>query len=184
MQTEIEMRARFDQAAHDKLMAFLQAHGEDLGQDDKHIYFYVLPDKLLKVVDNVAAGTAKISLKGNKIGRGAAFPELEIPIQREDAPQAVQLFNGLGLEKTMHDAFNRRHNFRYQGVEIAVKWSEAWGHHAEFEVLLDGEPGEAEQDAAVALIHRVAAELGVELMSERELAEFVRAFEEAQAARG
>jgi adenylate cyclase class IV len=182
MQTEIEMRARFDQPAHDELMSFLHAHGEDLGQDDKHIYFYVLPDKLLKVVDNVAAGTAKISLKGNKIGQGAAFPELEIHIQREDTPRAVQLFNELGLEETMHDAFNQRHNFRYQGVEIAVKWSEAWGHHAEFEVLLDGEPDEAEQAAAAALIHRVAAELGVELMSERELAEFVRAFEEAQAA--
>ena len=183
MQTEIEMRARFDQAAHDQLMSFLQQHGENLGRDDKHIYFYVLPDRLLKVVDNIAAGTAKISLKSNKIGQGAAFPELEFPIHREDALRAVQLFNGLGLEHTMHDAFNRRHNFRYQGVDIAVKWSEAWGYHAEFEVLLDCEPGEADQAAAEALIHCVAAELGVELMSERELAEFVRAFEETQAAR-
>jgi adenylate cyclase class IV len=181
MQTEIEMRARFDQATHDRLIAFLHAHGEDLGQDDKHIYFYVLPDQLLKVVDNIAAVTAKISLKGNKIGRGAAFPELEIPIQRGDAARAVQLFNALGLEETMHDAFNQRHNFRYQGVEIAVKWSEAWGHHAEFEVLLDGQPNEVQHAEAAGLIRRVAGELGVELMSEDQLAAFVRAFEEARA---
>jgi adenylate cyclase class IV len=183
MATEIEMRARFDAATHDRLIAYLEQHGEDLGGDDKHIYFYVLPDKLLKVVDNLTAGTAKISLKGSKIGQGAAFPELELPIRREDAGLAVRIFNALGLEGSMHDAFNRRRNFRYRGVEIAVKWSQAWGHHAEFEVLLDDMPTAAQQAEAVERIRSVAEEVGVRLMSEQELAEFVRAFEEAQAAK-
>ncbi|MFC4035867.1 hypothetical protein ACFO3J_31010 [Streptomyces polygonati] len=187
MAMEIEMRARFDRDAHDRLLSRLERDGEDLGRDDKQIYFYVLPDKLLKVTDNIAAGSAKITLKANRIGRGPAFPETEIPIARQDVAAAVRIFSGLGFASRMHEAFNRRHNFRFDGVEIAVKWSEAWGFHAEFEVLLDDPPpGRTDQPARSALddaearIRAVAAELDVPLMSERELADFTAAFEAAE----
>jgi adenylate cyclase class IV len=180
MPIEIEMRAKFDREAHDRLIARLEQDAQDLGRDDKHIYFYVLPDKLLKVTDNVTAGSAKITLKASKIGHGVAFPETEIAIARDDVPAAVRVFNALGLEKDMHEAFNQRRNFRFRGVEIAVKWSEAWGHHAEFEVLLDDEAGPAAQEEASARIKSVADELGVTLMSEKELADFTAAFEKAE----
>lgn len=180
MATEIELRARFDEDTHDRLVARLERDGEDLGRDDKHIYFYVLPDKLLKVTDNTAAGTAKISLKNSKIGQGVAFPETDIAIAREDVPAAVRVLNALGFERQMHDAFNRRHNFRFHGVEIAVKWSEAWGHHAEFEVLLDDDASHTAQEEAAERIQTVATELGIDLMSEQELAEFTAAFEAAE----
>lgn len=180
MPVEIEMRARFGQEAHDQLISRLEQDGEDLGRDDKHIYFYVLPDQLLKVTDNVATNTAKITLKTSKIGQGTAFPETEIPIAREDVEGAVRVFNALGFEETMHEAYNQRRNFRFGGVEIAVKWSEAWGHHAEFEVLLDDDPSSAAVQVAQDRINSVARELGVHLMSEEELAEFTAAFEAAQ----
>lgn len=180
MATEIEMRARFDGGAHDRLTARLEEQGEDLGRDDKHIYFYVLPDKLLKVTDNRAAGTAKVTLKTSRIGQGTAFPETEIRIAPEDVPAAVRIFNQLGFEATMHEAFNQRRNFRFRGVEIAVKWSEAWGHHAEFEVLLDDAPGRAAVDEAEARIRGVAEELDIALMSEQELADFTAAFEKTE----
>ncbi|WP_329133484.1 hypothetical protein OG552_16080 [Streptomyces sp. NBC_01476] len=180
MATEIEMRARFDQHAHDRLISRLERDGEDLGCDDKRIYFYVLPDKLLKVTDNTAAGSAKITLKTSRIGQGSAFPETEIPIAREDVAAAVRIFNALGFESEMHEAFNQRRNFRFRGVEIAVKWSQAWGHHAEFEVLLDDAPGQTALDEAEARIRTVAQELDVSLMSEQELADFTEAFEAAE----
>ncbi|MDX3121581.1 CYTH domain-containing protein [Streptomyces scabiei] len=180
MSVEIEMRARFSQEAHDQLISRLEQDGEDLGRDDKHIYFYVLPDQLLKVTDNIATNTAKITLKTSKIGQGAAFPETEIAIGRQDVEAAVRVFNALGFEHTMHDAYNERRNFRFRGVEIAVKWSEAWSHHAEFEVLLGDDPSQAEVDAATERIETVAKELGVILMSETELASFTAAFEATQ----
>ncbi|MFJ3214796.1 hypothetical protein ACIPLC_02560 [Kitasatospora sp. NPDC086801] len=180
MAVEIEMRARFDKETHAQLMDRLRKDGEDLGDDAKHIYFYVLPEQLLKVTDNTAAGTAKITLKGSRIGQGAAFPETEFAIAREDVPAAVKVFNALGFEGAMHEAFNFRHNFRYQGVEIALKWSEAWGYHAEFEVLLDDGASDAARDEASAQIIDAAAELGVTLMSEQELADFAAAFEAAE----
>ncbi|MER7670658.1 CYTH domain-containing protein [Kitasatospora sp. NPDC096128] len=180
MAVEIEMRARFDKETHDRLMDRLTKDSEDLGDDAKHIYFYVLPEQLLKVTDNTAAGTAKITLKGSKIGQGAAFPETEFAIAREDVPAAVKVFNALGFESAMHEAFNFRHNFRFRGVEIALKWSEAWGYHAEFEVLLDDGASDAARDEASAQIVDVAFELGVALMSEQELADFAAAFEAAE----
>ncbi|MGI5436094.1 hypothetical protein ACQEV4_00895 [Streptomyces shenzhenensis] len=183
MAVEIEMRARFAKDVRDQLVARLRTDGEDLGQDDKHIYFYVLPDQLLKVTDNTTAGTAKITLKGSKIGRGAAFTETEFPISRNDVPAAVKVFNALGFEPTMHEAVNFRHNFRFDGVEIAVKWSEAWGHHAEFEVLLTDGASDADRTEAEAAITDVAASLGVSLMTEQELADFTAAFETAEQAR-
>ncbi|AXI81482.1 CYTH domain-containing protein [Peterkaempfera bronchialis] len=180
MAVEIEMRARFDKDVHDQLIARLRKDGEDLGDDAKHIYFYVLPDQLLKVTDNMAVGTAKITLKGSRIGQGSAFPETEFAIAREDVPAAVKVFKALGFGSVMHEAFNLRHNFRFQDVEIAVKWSAAWGYHAEFEVLLDDGASDATRDEASARIVDVAAELGVTLMSEQELADFGAAFEAAE----
>lgn len=180
MAIEIEMRARFPKESHDQLVARLNADGEDLGNDDKHIYFYVLPDQLLKVTDNTAAGTAKITLKGSKIGQGSAFAETEFAISPADVSAAVKVFNSLGFEDAMHEAFNFRHNYRFDGVEIAVKWSEAWGYHAEFELLLDDGASDAACDEATAKIMDVAAELGITLMTEQELADFTAAFEAAE----
>lgn len=183
MPVEVEMRARFDEEASDRLVACLSAEAADLGRDDKHIYFYVLSDQLLKVTDNVAAGTAKITLKHSKIGKGTAFPETEFTIARENITAAVTLFNGLGFEKHMHEAFNQRHNYRFRGVEIAVKWSEAWGHHAEFEVLLEDGASSAAHQEATSRIQAVAQELGVDLMTEEQLADFTSAFEAKEQAR-
>ncbi|MYX05953.1 hypothetical protein GTW98_03870 [Streptomyces sp. SID8375] len=180
MPIEIEMRARFGKEARDQLVDRLKRDGEDLGPDDKHIYFYVLSDQLLKVTDNTAAGTAKITLKGSKIGQGAAFAETEFAIAPADVGAAVKVFNALGFEGAMHEASNLRHNFRFDGVEIAVKWSEAWGYHAEFEVLLDDDAPDAARAEAAAKITDVANELGVTLMTEQELAEFTAAFEAAE----
>ncbi|MCC3654033.1 hypothetical protein LIX60_21710 [Streptomyces sp. S07_1.15] len=180
MPVEIEMRARFTKEVHDQLVARLKTSGEDLGPDDKHIYFYVLPDQLLKVTDNTTVGTAKITLKGSKIGQGAAFAETEFAIAPADVPAAVKVFNALGFEAAMHEAFNFRHNFRFDDVEIAVKWSEAWGYHAEFEVLLDDGSSDAARAEAEAKITSVATALGVTLMTEQELADFTAAFEAAE----
>lgn len=183
MAIEIEKRARFDEPTRNRLLTRLRREGEDLGRDDKHIHFFVLADQLLKVTDNLTAGTAKISLKGARIGQGASFPETEIAIGSEDVPEAVRLLDSLGLAAERHEAHNERHNFRFQGVEIALKWSPAWGHHAEFEVLLADTADAAAQHAAAEAINAVAAALDVPLMSERELADFTAAFEAAQRAR-
>ena len=80
----------------------------------------------------------------------------------------------------MHDAYNQRHNWRYGTVEIALKRSEAWGPHAEFEVVVADGASPAEIDEANDRVRTAAKDLGVRLMSEEELADFTRRFEAKQ----
>lgn len=182
MAIEVELRSRMDQEAFTALEARLRAEGEDLGRDDKKIWFYTLPDQLLKVVHNQTAANGKIVLKQNRIGRGGAFPETEIFIGESDVDAAVRVFNALGFEQHMHTADNQRHNYRYGGVEIAMKYSEAWGPHAELEIELPDGAGPEQIAAAEAQVRSVAHTLGVELMTETELLEFTRQFEAQQTA--
>lgn len=184
MPLEIEYRAQLSESEYMRLAGHLNEHGEDLGPDCKHIWFYVLPDKLLKVVHNISHGTGKVVVKESRIGSGSAFPETELPILAEDVPTAVALLDALGFASFRHDAYNERHNWRYRGVEIAMKWSEAWAHHVELEVVLPNDAGADDVTNAERHIASVADELEVRLMSEGELVEFTRRFEERQAAVG
>lgn len=167
---EIEHRARFSKKEHDRLLIFLQKNGKDLGQDDKNVYFFTFPDKLLKVTNNTSKGTAKITGKLSKIGEGSGFEEIEFSIAPAEVEKAVLLFKLFGFTE-VHDSFQRRHNFEYKDVEIAIKHSKMWGYHAEFEIMIDDEMKKNEADSKIL---GVAGELGIELMTEDELKSFIQ----------
>jgi len=62
----------------------------------------------------------------------------------------------------------------YKGVELALKWSEAWGHHLELEVVVSDLAKKEEIEKKIAA---VADELRVSLMTNRELLEFTQTAE-------
>ena len=68
---EIEFRAVITKKKYNWLGSFLARKGKDLGEDDKNVFFFIMPDKLLKVVDEKSKKKAKVVLKMNKIGKGA-----------------------------------------------------------------------------------------------------------------
>jgi adenylate cyclase class IV len=182
MAIEVERRARFDEATYDRLMKKLSKEAQDLGDDDKTLQFYLYEDKLLKIVNNHSKGTAAIALKLTRIGQDTAYRELpQLPLDPIDVPTAVAMFNDLGGFESTHQAFNRRHNFMYAGIEIAVKWSEAWGYHAEFEILLDDNSTASEQVVAETTIQALADKLDIRLMTQADEAAFDRAFRAKQA---
>jgi predicted adenylyl cyclase CyaB len=169
-QIEVEHLSRFSKEEHDRLLAFLYENGKDLGQDDKNVYFFTFPDKLLKVTDNISKNTAKITGKLNRIGEGSGFEEVEFLIARADVEKAVMIFKLFGFTN-VHDSFQSRRNFEYNGVEIALKYSEMWGYHAELEIVINDETKKAEADRQ---IMAVAKNLGVTLMTEDELKKFIQ----------
>jgi len=120
---EIEYRSIFDEDTYSRLKVFLDAKAKNLGEDDKDVFFFIFPDKLLKVVDNMSKKTAKIVLKLNKIGRGNDFEEIEIPIQQEDVKKAIRVFTVLGFIE-LQNSFQKRQNYLYKGVELALKYSD------------------------------------------------------------
>ena len=168
---EVEFRTKFEKEKYEELKKYLETHAENLGTDDKDCYYYILPDKLLKVVHNTSQNTAKISLKLNRIGEGAVFPETEIFFPPSDFEMMRHLVDNLGLPaKVMHGP-QQRVNYKYRDCEIALKWSDAWGYHMEIEQMIESREGQKEAESR---IRAVADELGVTLMSEEELKRFTK----------
>lgn len=169
-QIEIEYRAKLSKEKHDSLHQFLYEKGEKLGEDDKNVFFFIMENKLLKVTNNISKNNAKITLKLNEIGKGAAFEEIEFPISNNDVSKAVFLFKELGFIE-VQESFQKRENFIYKDVEIALKYSEMWKHHIELEIIISDE---SQKDLADKKIKNVADELGVIIMTEEELIKFTK----------
>ena len=170
-QIEIEFRALLFKDRHDNLKDFLDANSKDLGEDDKDVYFFILPDKLLKVVNNISKGDAKLVVKLNKIGKGDDFEEIEVSIRIEDVNNAVEFFTLLDLTDNIMHFYQKRHNYLYKGVEIALKHSDIWGYHAELEIIVDDKSKKLEAESK---IRKIADELNIKLMSNKELTEFTQ----------
>jgi len=174
-QIEIELRSVFDRKKHNELKEFLGKNAEDLGEDDKDVFFFLLPDKITKATHNVSKKTAKIVIKLNRIGRGTSdFEEIEIPINPSDFDKAVKLFSALPFDQ-IQNSYQKRHNYLLDGVEIALKWTESWGYHMELEIVVDNV---AKREEAENKIRKVAEKLGVQIMSEEELKDFTKKIDE------
>lgn len=172
---EIELRSIFGKAKHDQIKKYLDKNAKDLGEDDKDVYFFLLPDRITKAVNNVSRKSAKIVIKLNRIGRGTSdFEEIEIPINPSDFDKAVKLFSALQFDQ-IQDSYQKRHNYLLDGVEIALKWTDSWGYHMELEIVVDDK---SKKDAAEVKIRKVADRLGVRIMTEDELKEFARKIDE------
>ncbi len=171
---ELEFRSMFSKEKYDSLKAFLNEKAECLGQDDKACAYFIFPDRLLKVVHNISKGDAKVSLKLNRIGEGAAFDEMEFHFAEEDFELAKKLFGNLQLNVKYLEESQQRINYIYKDYEIALKYGKTWGYHLEIEKMIAdlGEQEQAEQD-----IRAVSDELGITLMTDEELTRFVRKIE-------
>lgn len=168
---EIEFRSIFNKNRYKELKKFLDEKAKNLGQDDKDVFFFIMPDKLLKVVNNISKKKAEIVLKMNKIGRGSNFEEITIPISQRDFDSAVRIFTRLNITNNIMHSFQRRRNYFYKSVEIALKYSNVWGYHLELEKVVNSL---GQKQAAEKAIRKIAKELGVHLMTDRELTDFTQ----------
>jgi len=168
---EIEFRAIFGKKDFDRIKEYLDRNAENIGEDDKDVFFFIMPDKLLKVVDNISKNNAKLVLKLNKIGKGSDFKEIEIPIEREYVNDFVKILTKLGFTDNIMHSFQKRQNYIYKDVEVALKYSEVWGHHLELEVMITDIK---EKEQAEEKIKKAANDLNIKLMTDKELAKFTR----------
>lgn len=174
-QIEIELRSIFGKKKRDQIKKYLDKNAEDLGEDDKDVYFFLLPDRITKAVNNISKNSAKIVIKLNRIGRGTSdFEEIEIPIDPSDFDKTVKLFSALQFDQ-IQNSYQKRHNYLLDGVEIALKWTNSWGYHMEMEIVVNDE---SQKDSAEFKIRKVAEKLGVRIMNEDELKEFTKKIDE------
>ncbi len=173
-QIEIEHRSRISKRKYNSLKSYLNKNAIRLGKDDKNVYFFIFADKFLKVTDNISQQSAKITLKFNKIGEGSHFEEIEIPIQQKDAVKAVKLFKAAANYQMLRRAYQKRDNYKYKQVEIALKYSAVWNYHVELEVVISDIKHKKQAEKK---IFKVADELGLRLMNQAELSSFIKKFE-------
>lgn len=166
---EIEHRALLTEELFSELESTLLKDGNFLGQDDKEVAYYIFSEKLLKVVKNTSKKTGVLSLKLNALGNGSSFQEFELSFAPEDFDTMRTICDSISTPNQVIVGTQRRKNFSYNDVEIALKWSEDWGYHAEFELMIEDL---SEKDSADAKIRQVAGELSVTLMTEEEVAAF------------
>jgi adenylate cyclase class IV len=83
--------------------------------------------------------------------------------------KTVGLFKALNVADEIQESFQTRRNFIYKRVELAVKYSNTWDYHVELEQVVSDE---SEKETAEQAIRDVADELGLSLMTEKELQEF------------
>jgi len=164
---EVEMRSQFSQDDYTRIYRYLMQNAQHLGADDKELHFYIYSDKLLKVANNITKQTAKISLKLNRIGAGNDFEEFEIYIGKNELETALKMMQIMTQDQVTYQyAYNIRDNFSYDGVEIALKYSNTWGYHAEFEIMVGDTSHISQAENDILLI---ADKLGVSIMTQNEL---------------
>ncbi|MFA6414667.1 MAG: CYTH domain-containing protein [Candidatus Paceibacterota bacterium] len=166
---EIEHRAVLTEEAYKQLAEKLAREATLLGADDKEVSYYIFPDKLLKVVRNISKGTGKLSLKLNALGAGSSFQEFEVSFPEDSFETMRNICKNISTPDQVISGTQKRTNYEYKGVEIALKWSEDWGYHVEFEVMISDLSGKQDADTH---IREVAQNLSVPLMTEEEVAAF------------
>lgn len=171
---EIEFRAKISKNKFDSLNQFLKQNAQNLGEDNKDTLFYILPDKFFKVVNETSKNKAKIVLKNNRIGNGNEFGEWEIKIYPSEYEKAIDMFNHMNLPGKSMRAWQKRHNYLYKGVEIAIKYSEYWEYHVEMEIVVDEVKKKQEAEKQ---IKDVADELDIKLMTDEEIKAFTDSVE-------
>jgi adenylate cyclase class IV len=173
---EIEKRGLLIKEKYDELLAFLNEHAKSLGEDDKDVVYYIYDDKLLKVVNNLSKGNAKVSLKMNKLGDGIATKEIDVLFDQKDFSSIKEIFDTTSQAKQIIEGNQKRKNFMYKECEIAVKWSKDYGYHFEIEKVTDDEKN---IDVLEKEINSVIDELDLISMTNDEIKEFQRKIEES-----
>ncbi len=167
---EVEFRALVNEADHARIKKFLDEHAKTLRHQEQASYYFHDSGKAFKLVHDKGQEQIRAAYKSKNITDAGHADEFEISIDPSQELAAVKMFKGLlGLEKVIYDE-QVRTDYDYKGVEIALKWSEGWGHHLEFEVVVRVD---SEIKAAEVLIQEVADELGVKLMTDQEVADLV-----------
>lgn len=169
---EVEKMVKFaDGAAYDDFMAKLQQRGaQDLGENDTENTFYLGDGFQLKVAKLLSKNKAKLALKPRELGADFSH-EIEVHFNLEEADAAERMMDVLLAGRTKLPTAQKRHDYMLDGVEIAAKYSDDWGYHAELEVMVEGE---ADVDDALLKIERVATILGVMTMTKEEAAAHIK----------
>lgn len=170
---EVEYRSLLSEYEFLRIRDSLIKDAKFLGNDNKDTFFYIWDDKVIKIVKNVDTLVTKMVLKPGRIGQQDYFHESEIELDSSMFEAGKTFCKNLFPVKVMY-AFQFRKNFLYNGVEIALKYTESWGFHMEFEIMIEDSN---EEESAKLKIKEVANSLGINLLNNTDLVKLTHEIE-------
>lgn len=174
-QIEVEIRGIITEEEYNLAIQKLDTLAEKKEEDNREAYFFIIPNKNLKVSNSISKNKAKLALKiGNE--SETAVEEIEVSIKPEDTEKLVSVLNHLGFDK-FKKSDQKRINYWYKNTEIAIKWSQDWGFHFEMEQVVN--PSEEVNSAHEYLI-QTALGLGLKPNTEQEIEQFISNLRKSQ----
>jgi predicted adenylyl cyclase CyaB len=129
---EVEIRSFISKAKYEEFLEFFKKEGEFINEDDQTTYYFDAPFDLRIQKNNFFS---KIWMKKGKI-HDEQREEVEIKFKRDDFERLEQLFHALGYNVYIK-WFRKRHNFKWQGIDVAVDFTKGYGYIIEFEKLVE-----------------------------------------------
>lgn len=170
---EVEIRGQITKEKYEWVKRLLHQKSSKEWQDNREAYFFVIPNVNLKISKYLSQSRAKIALKASHESKQSA-KEIEVGIRPDDTNKALHIFRKLGFTK-INKTKQIRTNYIYQGVEIAIKWSEDWGFHFEMECVVDTKDKIVE---AKNKLRKLARELSLKPMGEKHIRELIQRINE------
>lgn len=173
MSIEIERLSLINEEQYTEIKHKLEGIGaENVGKNNTITVFFHPEDSRVKVQKNTSKGSAKIVWKsGGSLEGISKRTEIELPINPEDFERAVELVRRFMPEASFFSPREqKRHDYRLDGVNIAVKYSDDFGYHIELDMNVGTEDS---ADNAMIRIERVAERIGIRLLSVDEESRFL-----------
>lgn len=172
MAIEVEKRGLLTKERYLDLISRLHKDAIEKGENNTETFFYLQESAQTKVQRNVSSKSAKIAWKSGGNSGTEKRTEIELAIQYKDYDLANTLVKKLLTDAQVFSTNQLRRDYVLDGVQIALKYSEDWGYHAELEQVVDSDAG---VDSAIQSITSLADKLDIRLLSKEEEREFVAA---------
>lgn len=170
---EYEERAFLDESTFEVAKRYLDSHALESKIDNKHSYFFVMPDVNVSIASSQTE--TKIKYKGGQLGLGNGFEEREFNIKNESLNDAISLFTSL-LRTVPQESYQFRINYKLANdIEVALKYTHMWGFHLEAERVYSAQHNSikaVEEEASKVALGNLAHAIGINYIANEEMAAF------------
>jgi len=163
---EVEKRAVLDVTLYEELGAkLLELGAVDVGENNTSSTFYLDKDWQLKVQRLASKGKAKIAWKSGGIDGAESRREIELSIDSSDIEKANEIISAIVPRAEMYPTEQKRHDYTLGHISIAIKYSNDWGYHVEFDSTVEDS---SLVDQALVEINALADDLSIKLLTPEE----------------
>ncbi len=129
---EVEIRCFISLEKYQELLAFFHREGEFLNEDYQETYYFEAEHDLRIQKNN---SFSKVVLKSGKV-HDYHRKEIEVKFERAEFEKLESLFATLGYPVAIK-WFRKRHNFKWQDIDISLDFTKGYGYILELEKMSD-----------------------------------------------